>query len=117
MKLPDRPTLYRLQGPFECSILKMSTWTQYARAIDLLVEFFGKDREPQDITRAEVGHYKAWLSEKKNFKEGTIKSHVSMCSGFYTWMMHAEVEGVYINPFKDLPPIPFSTKEPQQIHI
>jgi site-specific recombinase XerD len=98
MKLPGRPTLYRLQGPFEASILNIGTWSYYARALDRLIEFFGKDREPNDITREETKNYLAWLHDKYNLSERTITQHRRIASSFYKWMFLCGID-VTINPF------------------
>ena len=102
MKLPGRPTLARLQGPFEASILNLRTWENYAKCLDLLVEYYGPDKEPQHITRDSVKHYRAWLSEKKGFSEERIRKTISPASSFFAWMFLMEVEGVFVNPFRSL---------------
>src|ERR1700752_2058628 len=105
MKLPGRPTLYRLQAPFELEFIARNTsYRSRAKSIDLLVEYFGKDKEAGDITRDMVKHYKAWLADKKNLSEGSIRTHCSAASAFYTWMIIMEVENVTYNPFLSLIP-------------
>jgi Phage integrase, N-terminal SAM-like domain len=100
MKLPGRPTLYRLQARFELEyIARKHSYHAVARRIELLVEYFGKDKEAGDVTREMVRHYRAWLAEKKKLAPSTIQLYCSCASSFYTWMMLMEVEGVVFNPF------------------
>lgn len=106
MKLPGRPTLYRLQGPFEISIFNLSTYRTYCRSIDHLVEYFGKDKEPEYITRDHVKHYKAWLAEHKNYSTSTIRKHINAASAFFIWMIMNDIQGVLLNPF--LPQFPLN---------
>jgi site-specific recombinase XerD len=100
MNLPGRPTLYRLQAPFELEfIARKNSYHGMAKRIETLVEYFGRDKEAGDITRDMVKHYKAWLIEKKKFSEATAKLYCSAGRSFFNWMLLMEVENVTFNPF------------------
>jgi hypothetical protein len=101
MILPPDPSLRDLQLLWESQYWykKRGTWTWAARAFETFIKFFGPDRKPRDIFRADVLEFKQWLI-KKGWKKTSIETIIEYGRRFYRLLDERELVEKDFNPFK-----------------
>lgn len=104
-KLRANPTIGDLQAPFEFTYADShakTSWYTTCNAIQVIVDYFGKDRLPEMIYRHQVAEFLKFLADKRGYKPTTIKRIRQVGSSFYTFLQYHEIIQMGINPFKKL---------------
>ena len=63
-----------------------------------MVDFFGRDRHPEDIYRMHIRDYEDFL-RKKEFSDLTVKLYISTARVFFQWMQDHDIIEHRSNPF------------------
>jgi hypothetical protein len=103
LKLPPDPSLKDLQLAWESQYWGKSSWEQASRVYDQWSKFFGEERKPRDIFRADVAAYREWLTKKGN-TDTTINSKIYMLSRFYRLLDELELVEKGFNPSVGMAP-------------
>jgi hypothetical protein len=105
LDLPPDPSLRDLQLPFEAQYWQKAQGTRQitAAAFDNFIEFFGAERKPRDIFRADVTAYKDYL-RKKGWSENSIRSRCDVGSRFFNFLNELELIEAGYNPFFGMAP-------------
>lgn len=101
-KLPKNPTLRDVQAPFEVSYAdshtRQSYWTA-AKAVQTMVDYFGKDRSPENIYRYQVEEYKKFLAIERGYSPATVLIYCEKARLFFRFLEHHEIVPMGHNPF------------------
>lgn len=104
-KLPPDPSLSDLQLFWESQYWskKRDTWRAAASAYEDFMKFFGPDRKPRDIFRADVAEYRTW-SSKKGRGSSTISRACEYGVRMYKLLNELELVEKDFNPFVGMAP-------------
>ena len=103
LKLPPDPSLKDLQLVFEGRYWGKASWRANSYRYDELMRYFGEDRRPRDIFRADVAAYREW-SKKKGRSNTTINATMQTFSSFYNYLNELELVEKDYNPWKGMLP-------------
>lgn len=94
------PSLKEFQVRFESQYWykSRSGWIAAARFYEDAVLFFGADRKPRDIFRADVQEFKTWL-EKKGRAKSSIGNYMTFGSRLFRLLNELELVEKDFNPF------------------
>jgi hypothetical protein len=105
LDLPGDPSLKDLQLPFESQYWykAKATWVWKAKSYEEFIKFFGDDRKPRDIFRADVSAFKEWMV-KKGYGQNRIRIICDNGSSFYHLLNDLELVEKDFNPFFGMSP-------------
>lgn len=105
LDIPADPSLKDLQLAWESQYWYKSkmAWTWAARTYEEFILFFGADRKPRDIFRADVADFKTWL-EKKGRSNTRIVGSIEYGSRLYRFLDELELVEKGFNPFTGMAP-------------
>lgn len=105
LDLPPDPSLKDLWLPFEAQYWEKARATRVfsAKAMESFVEFFGAERKPRDIFRADVAAYKNYL-RKKGWSDNSIRARCDIGSRFFRFLNELELIEAGYNPFFGMSP-------------
>lgn len=66
--------------------------------LQLVTDYFGKDREPRDIFKVDIEFFKAWLVESRNKSENSVRLISDQAKAWWSWMIFYDI--VAVNPWK-----------------
>lgn len=104
-KISKHPSIGELQAPFEFTYAdshRRATWVYMCRGVQELVDYFGKDRKPEDIYRHQVEAYLNLLAAKRGLSQKSVDHYRKAGSAFYTFMAMHQIIPSDLNPFKKL---------------
>lgn len=98
LPLSKRPTLGELQPLYEQTIRARSSLDKMGPFLSRVTEFLGEDREPKDVYKIDVASFEAWMHDKYNYSEYTIKLARNYARSWWSWMVFYEITNV--NPWR-----------------
>jgi hypothetical protein len=97
LDLPPDPSLKDLQLPWESQFWYKKSWGTASRIYDEWVKFFGADRKPRDIFRADIAAYRDWCRKKGNI-DASINTKIQKLGCFYRFLNALELVEKDFNP-------------------
>lgn len=101
LNLSEDPGLGEFQVAFEQQYGKnKNVFYNYARAIEQMLEYFGRERKPRDVFRSDALAWAEWLSKYKKFTPGVVNMKMQVARSYFRFIKelgYGEDDGY--NPF------------------
>lgn len=92
-------TMKEYQAKYEGTIQKKAMFIRYAKALDIITEFF-RNRHPNDVFTIDVEAYQNW--RLSDHRPKTVGIEMDAGRAFYNWMEAQDI--VDHNPFRKRAP-------------
>lgn len=102
LDLPKDPSLKDFQLAWEAQYWDKARNTRKltTKAYEQFLQFFGEDRRPRNIFRADVEAYKVWM-KKKGYADSSIRVRCDNGSRLFNLLGELELVEKGFNPFKE----------------